>query len=376
MAVNPLFAIGSCGALLFIAGVLHVPITPLTAAVAALMAIAISMQRRRKTKLSVADIALIIPIVVIVVAAAVTPLHDYDGRAFWMLKAKGIAHDRSIEGPFFHHEELDPPRNDYPLLIPLDAAAVMLLTGSLDDRVPRFIYIAVFVAFAWLVREEIGPWAAALLVWIPAISAMPDGGAMSAYCDVALGAFACGAFLEMVRGESAWRFGAWVAFAALTKREGLPLALVLLVAGAFAFRKRIAPGLIAPVVAIAALMVWRARVAPGDEENLFTLAPTLAQKLHRIPGAMFGLAQHLASPVWGLFWCAALVAVALLALRRQWRDFTLAALVIGGGFAICIVAYSVTNWPQMDLIHASADRLLIHIAGPAVYALRRSTLPT
>ena len=374
--MNVLFAIGACGATLFLAGVLHEPITPLIATMAVLIAIASSIRPVRKTRVSIVDLALIIPILAVIVAACVIPLHDFDGRAFWMLKAKGIAHDQSIEGPFFQRGEMDAPRNDYPLLMPLDAATIMHFSGSLDDRLPRWLYVAVFVAFAWMVREELGGWAAALLVWIPAISVMPDGGATSAYCDIALGAFACGAFFEAVRGESAWRFGAWVAFVAFTKREGLPLALVLLVMGIFAFRKRIASGLIAPVIAIVSLIVWRARVAPGDEENLFTLASTLPEKLHRIPGAIAGLARHTVAPVWALFWCAALVALIVLALRRQWRDFTLASLVIGGGLAISIVAYTATNWRQIDLINSSADRLLIHIVGPALYAMRRSTLPT
>jgi hypothetical protein len=372
--MSALFAIGACGALLFLAGVLHVPITPVTAAIGVLAAIAMSVRGRRKTKWSIADVALLIPIAIVIAAGAIVPLHDFDGRAFWMLKAKGIAHDHSIDGPFFQHEEMDAPRNDYPLLMPLDAATVMLLTGSLDDRVPRFVFIAVFVAFAWMVRDEIGPWAAALLVWIPAFSVMPDGGATSAYCDIALAAFVGGAFIELARGESAWRFGMWVAFVALTKREGLPIAIVLLVVGTFVLRK--ATSLVAPVIAVIALIVWRARVAPGDEENLFTLASTLPQKVHRIPGAIAGLAKHLVSPMWGLIWCAALVALAVLALRRQWRDFALAALVIGGGFAVMIFAYTITTWPQMDLVNSSADRLLMHIVAPALYALRRSTLPT
>lgn len=378
--MSALFAIGACGTLLFFAGVLHVPITPVTAALAVLIAIALAsrfaVRGARHEKVAIADLVMIVPIVVVIFAAVIIPLNDYDGRAFWMLKAKGIAHDRSIDGPFFHHGEMDPPRNDYPLLVPLDGAAVMLIGRTFDDRVPRLLYIAVFVAFAWMVRDEFGGWAAALLVWIPAIGVMPDGGAMSAYCDVALAAFVCGAFIEMLRDASAWRFGAWVTFVLLTKREGLPLALVLLAAGAFVFRKRIVIAALMPAAAMVALAVWRGRVAPGDEENLFALATTLVAKLQRIPGAIFGLARHGVAPVWGLFWCAALVALAMLAVRRQWRDFALASLVIGGGLAVCIAAYTATNWPQADLINSSADRLLIHIVGPALYAMRRSTLST
>ena len=375
--MSVVFAIGLCGALLFVAGVLHVPITAVAAATAALIAIAVSARfavRSAQSRLGIADAVLAIPIIVVTFAAAIVPLNDYDGRAFWMLKAKGIAHDHAIDGPFFHGAEVEAPRNDYPLLIPLDTATVMMISGSLDDRVPRFIYIIIFIAFVLMVRAELGAWTAALLAWIPMITIAPDGGAISAYCDVALAAFAAGAFFELIRGTNPWRFGAWIAFVVLTKREGVPLGLALLVIGAFVFRKRFVFALIAPVIAMVTLIVWRSRIPQGDEENLFALFTTLPEKLHRLPYAVIGFVQHLVSPMWGLFWCGAIVALGVLAFRRQWRNFTICASAMAGAFAVCIVAYTITTWIQVDLINSSADRLLMHGVAPALYAISRSTL--
>src|SRR5438270_6366875 len=38
-------------------------------------------------------ILICIPLLALAFAAAITPLNDFDGRAFWALKAKGIAHE-------------------------------------------------------------------------------------------------------------------------------------------------------------------------------------------------------------------------------------------------------------------------------------------
>jgi hypothetical protein len=201
---------------------------------------------------------------------------------------------------------------------------------------------------------------------------VPEGGAMSAYSDIALAAFVGGAFFELIRAQKPWRFGAWVAFVVLTKSEGLPLAIILLIVGAFVFRK--AAILIAPAIAIASLVVWRMRIPHGDEENLFALFPTLPQKLDRLPSAIAGFARHLVTPAWGLFWLAAFIAFAVLAWRREWRDLALCGFVIGGAFAVYLAVYTVTSWIQIDLLNSSADRLLMHVVAPALYAMSRTTL--
>jgi hypothetical protein len=389
VAVAALFALGACGALLFVAGVLHIPINAAVAALAALISLAattsIFLWRRETSHSSggeapvlrwtlkwrgaslAATVVTLIPLSIIVLTAFIHPLDDYDGRAFWMLKAKGIAHDHAIDGPFFRLAEADAPRNDYPLLMPLDAAAVMLIDGSLDDRAPRFLYIAVFVAFVFMIAEELGGWWAALLAWIPMFTVATEGGALSAYADIALAAFAGGAFFELVRGKNPWRFGAWVAFVLLTKREGFPLALILLVAGAFVFKR--ASMIVAPLVAFIALAVWRSRLPAGDEENFFALLPALPQKLHRLPPAILAFARHFVSPMWGLFWIAALIA---LVARR--RELALPAFIIAAAVAADLLAYTVTTWVQIDLINSSADRLLMHVVAPALYAMSRFTL--
>jgi len=387
-----LAAFGVCGALLVLAGVVHIPITPVTAAAAAMIAIALAIPRKREMLAFpvVPAILALVPLVVVSYAALTIPLHDFDGRAFWLLKAKGIAHDHAIDGPFFRGEEVVDPRNDYPLLVPLDAAAVMLLTHSLDDRNVRFLYLLTFVALVLLVRERIGKlvspeagaWCAALVAWIPQFATANEGGVMSAYCDIPLAAFVAAAFFELIEGESPVRFSVWLSFVMLTKNEGLPLAAVLLIAGFFAFRRRVAFALPAPFAAMAALIAWKHRIPHGPEEDLGKLLPTLPQHLDRVPAAIAGFARHLVASPWGLFWVGVVLAMGMwvvgCGMSKDPQPTTynphpfITAFVLLGAFATYIAAYSVTTWVQIDLINSSADRLLMHVVGPAVFAISAS----
>lgn len=378
-----LVASGLSGTLLFLAGVLHLPITVVTAVVCVVISAAASaviVRRPVRPKIEspgarVATVVTLIPIAVVLYAAAFIPLRDFDGRAFWLLKAKGIAHDHAIDGPFFQEREINDPHNDYPLLVPLDSAAVLLLGHTYDDTYVRWLYVLTFLAFVAFIRTRLGAWPAAILAWIPQFSTAGEGGALSAYNDLALAAFVAAAFFELMEGERPWRFGMWLAFAALTKNEGLPLALILLAAGVFVLRRRILPALLPFGATVAALFVWRHRIPHGSEEDLGALLPTLPHQLHRLPGAILGVAKHFVAPSWGLFWCAVVIAMIALAWRGAGREVVLPAWVIGAAVVLYIAVYTVTTWVQIDLINSSADRLLMHVVGPGLWVLATLVVP-
>jgi hypothetical protein len=317
-----------------------------------------------------------IPLLAITFIAAITPLTDFDGRAFWALKAKALGHERSIDAPFFHGASLD-PRNRYPLLVPLDGAVLLTAAHSLDDRHLRWLYLAFFAALTLMVRERLGElvspaagaWCAALLVWIPQFLAEPEGGALSAYNDIAIAAFAAGAFFELLAADSTFRFAMWLAFLVLTKSEGLPFALVFLGAGPFVFGRRIKGPALATTLAAAALFFWRFHVPAGDEEDVLALLPTLPEKLHRIGNALAGFPRHMIGfSHWGVFWIAVIVA-AVFALRVDKRGALLAIGVMAAMLTVYIGVYIVTAWVQAELIAVTADRLLMHIIGPALALL-------
>ena len=390
-----LFGVGLIGTILFLSGVVHVPlVAAFVLIVLAAVASAIWGHRRRHdfpptTRYSpLATLVMALPLVTLAFTAAITPLNDFDGRAFWVLKAKGIAHERSIDGPFFHGATLD-PRNQYPILIPLDGAVVLSLAHDLDDRQLRWLYVGLLAALALLVRERIanlvspaaGSWCAALLVWIPQFAVETEGGALSAYNDIAIAAFAAGAFFELVAEvlprdrettqprDRETRFGLWLAFLILTKSEGLPFALVFLVIGAFVFGKRIRISAIVAAVATVALLVWRAQIPAGDEENIVRMLPTIPDKLHHLGAALTAFPRHMiAFSSWGVFWIAVVVA-AFLAMRVDRRAAIVAIAVIASMLAVYIGVYVATEWVVSDLIAVTANRLLMHLAAPALFLL-------
>jgi hypothetical protein len=378
-----LFGVGLTGTILFLAGVIHVPL------IIALVLIGVWgvgcgvwELRRGLPKLRIHSplptILMSIPLLAMAFAAAITPLNDFDGRAFWVLKAKGMAHERSIDGPFFHGSTLD-PRNQYPILIPLDGAVILSAAHDLDDRQLRWLYLGLLAALALLIRERIGrlispsagAWCAAILAWIPQFAVAPEGGALSAYNDIAVAAFAAGAFFELIDTESRnreIRFGLWLAFLVLTKSEGLPFALVFLVIGAFVFRKRIITPAVITTIATTALFIWRMRIPAGDEEDVFRLLPTIPEKLHRIGVALAAFPRHMfLLPRWGILWIAIIIA-AIIATRVD-RAAWFAIAIIGSMLAIYAAVYVTTAWVPSELIAVTADRLLMHVIAPSLFLL-------
>jgi len=372
--VRLLFAIGAFGSVTFVLALLHVP---LVAAMAIALVVAVisafvehRLQPVRPVDAGTPHVIAAIPIVIVAINIAIVPLHDFDGRAFWLLKAKAIAHERSIDGPFFHGRVMGAPRNQYPLMMPIDAAALMIANGSDDDRHVRWLYLGIFAALVWVVARYVDPWCAAILAWLPQFAVATEGGALSAYSDIAIAAFVTCAFLEMIDGESPMRFGCWLAFLVLTKNEGLPVALILFAIGLTSFRKRWARMIVPLALAIAALFAWRAQIPKTDEEDYIALLPSLPSHLRRLVPALLQFARHAFTfSTWGVFWIAAAIALVILAWRSEWR----APAIVVAMCAVYIAAFMVTKWKLDELIDVSADRLLMHMAGPALFAIARVT---
>ena len=380
-----LLGAGICGTLLFIAGALGISlrwtlIALLIASMARLFAVRRSLFAERRSPITydrAATIVLAVPLLVLAFDATIAPLNDFDGRVFWVLKAKGIADEQSIRGPLFHGGSAYDPRNQYPLLVPIDAAVVLTLARDLDDHQVRWFYLLLFIALALHLRERlarrftpaIGAWCAALLVWIPQFAVAAEGGARSGYSDMAVAAFVAGAFLELAAAESPMRFALWLAFLPLTKNEGLVLAILLFVAGCAVFRRRIWPAALALVIAIASLVWWRLDVPPSNDENLVGDWRLILHRLDRVPIALGGMLRHMTTLAsWGGFWIAVAVALALLAWRRD-RLAILPATMLVAILGLYFGVYLATHWVVVDLINASFDRLLMHAIGPAMYVV-------
>lgn len=363
---------GVNGVVLFVAGVLHLPLKPVIAALG-LIAIFILTTTTSQTRLKPPSAFCLLISALFLTGAIITPLSDYDGRAFWLLKAKAIAHEQRVDGPFFQLQTAHSPRNGYPLLVPLDAATVMMFARDDDDRHTRAMFAMFAVALAFEIRRRFAEWFSpatgtafgALLLLLPAIEGA-GGGARSAGCDVPLAAFAGCALFELavgsMGGRGAARFGLWLACLALTKPEGLPFAMIFFVAGAFVFRKRLLVSAIPFAIALASLFVWRARIPSTDDPNLFALFTRLPQRL-----AFTGEAIRAFLPWFDFLWIAVVVAIAWLAIKRAWRPLALGGIAIVPMLVLYLVAYIVTDWEIAELVRVTATRLLSHFVAPSLY---------
>ncbi|HEU4522279.1 MAG TPA: hypothetical protein VFT12_09765 [Thermoanaerobaculia bacterium] len=371
-----LLGVGTTGFALHVALLLRIPMLPAMIALALGAALVLIFVQRRVDaaepvpRSALATVITVTPILFLLVAAAIVPLRDYDGRAFWVLKAKAIAAERTIDGQFFQAERGPNPKNEYPLLVPISAAAVMVASGTSDDIAIRWLYVLALGSFALYARRWVGVWPAALIAWLPQFAVAPEGGALSGYNDIFLAAFAAAAFFELVQKRSPLRFGVWLSFLVLTKNEGLPFALLLLVMAVVVWRRQIAAALLPFSAAVVTLFVWRARVEPTDDDPLIRLLPTLPDRMERLLPAATALVEHAFDVKrWGLFWIAVAAAAVMLAVHRRWLTLAPAVVVIGGMSAVYIAAYMVTTWQLEDHVAASADRLIMHLVGPAVYLL-------
>lgn len=378
---------GVAGAAVFVAGTMRMPITfTAPAVIAAAVLIAAMRMRHASWNRSLRDacrpvvpsLAMAVSAVALLFISAILPTTDYDGRAFWLMKAKAIAHERAIDGPFFQGLTTVNSRNEYPLLMPIDAALLMAGTSDLDERHTRWFYVFFAIAFALEVRRRfgewfspsIGAWSAAILLWLPQIATEPEGGVLSAYSDVALGAFAACAFFELIARESPLRFGLWLSFVTLTKSEGLPLAAVLFVVGVFVFRRRVVQALIPFGTAVAALLIWRSRVERSDELDFATLVFSVPQHFAQYVSSLnVYLLQTIARHDWGYFWLAVVAGAAVLLVRRQLRPVVLAAAVVFPMVLLYAAVFAVSGWEIEVLSDNLAPRTLTHLLGPGLYVL-------
>ena len=366
---------GATGVVLFLAALLHVPLLPVAIVllVVSLLecgSVAAALKAAALPPHSKPDLLLALTAALLFLLAAILPLNDYDGRAFWLMKAKAIAAEDRVDGPFFRGETSTNWRNEYPPLLPLDAAILMRAGRELDERHARGLYVLFALAFALEIRRRLGSWYALVFLWLPQIAVVRDGGALSAYNDLAVAAFAGCALFELVEGESPLRFGLWLSFLALTKNEGLPFALFLLAAGAFVFRRRVVAALAPLVPAVAMLFVWRSRIERFDEEDFLSLLPRLPERLGRLDDALAAFTPHFfALEDWGLLWFAAIAAALVLVWKRRWRELGLAAAATLPMLALVFVVYMISKWDAADYVSSSASRVITQFVAPALYVI-------
>jgi hypothetical protein len=312
-----------------------------------------------------ATIALALPVAALVVAAAIVPIRDYDGRVTWLPKAHAIANDRAIDGGYFHGTQGYNAHNRYPLLLPLDDATLLALTH--DDESVRWIYVLIVVALLLVVRDFVCEWIVAGIAWLPILLAI-EGGALAAYNDFAIAAFAG---LAMLSIDTPLFLAALV----LTKNEGAVLAFAIVVALLVTRRARWHVA-VAPLAALALLALWRMRIPPAYDEQYGVLLRELPHLLPRLPAAARALATHAYDVhAWGWFWPWTLVAAIVVLARRRAAEIVVPSITIVVTLVAYTLALTVTSWNIDELASVAANRLLVHLLVPASWIVAQAIAP-
>ncbi len=347
-----------------------------------------------------------------VVSGWIRPTLQFDALVRWMFKTKVLATEGTLLGAVSHAEEFGMTHQRYPPLVSHVAHLTTLLGGRFDDRVASAIYpwfAVAMVGVCWgAVRRRAGALAGAVAaVWIAHLPLIaftilppPGAGAASAMADIPLALFVAGSLLALMdavdgRPRAAWTAGLLLAFAALTKNEGLPLlagaGLGLVVA--CGVRRGGRTALVAVGLPVVLFFVAWGRIAADlpayDEDYAGQLGwQTALDGLARLPmiverwGAELVLFRS-----WNLTWIA-LALLAVLGVRGGKRPALRAALVLiviqGASY---VFAYMITAWerPLVSgtvrgaealpwLMELTLGRLLLQLA-PAVIVLALIAAP-
>lgn len=373
-----LLGLGAHGASLYALGAAGVPIDwPVMIAIPVLSLVVIAFRWRRFELLKldrrpdhlVATLIFAIPLLVLLCAAAIVPIRDYDGRVTWLPKARAIALEHSLTGPFFHGERGLNLHNRYPLLLPLDAATLMRLSNDTRNETARWIYVLIPIAALLVMRSMLNRWIAAIVSWLPLLTTI-EGGALAAYNDFALMAFAGIAVLYLIDAltdERALRVtGVFAAFAVMTKNEGAVLAMAIVIAAVAVLRWKALRVIIPIVMAQAIVVSWRTQVPAAYDEQYDVLISSLPQTIGRVPDALFAIVRHAGDfSEWGVFWIAvAIAAIVGLVLDRSAR-LVIPLVVIAVAAGAYVLALTVTSWSIADLAPVAVNRLLAQLIIPA-----------
>jgi hypothetical protein len=383
IGTSVLYGVGTVGLLGQIAGALAIPLAlPFFVALFAAGVVAVLVRKpwpsRVAAKVPViayaAMFVTLIPIGVLLLNCVTTPVTDYDGRVTWVLKARAIAREQSITGPFFQGLSSRDAHSHYPLLMPVADAALLEIAHEDDDRAVKPAYalialgflLALCAAISAIAPVEVAWLITACVAWLPQFAAAGDGGMLSAYSDVPLIAFTTLALLSILRGTPV-ALGVELSFVACVKNEGIVVVLALLLFAVLYGRKRSLRRLAVVscmlAVTVGVLSFWRSRVPLEHDENYGSLILGVGKLFSNWAAAALELLSGMADVhAWGLLWPMTVVAFYVAATdRRSRRRVALAAAVsMGLILAAYISAYAVTNWSVSELAVSSANRLLLH----------------
>ncbi|MFN7974285.1 MAG: hypothetical protein U0166_18380 [Acidobacteriota bacterium] len=328
--------------------------------------------------------------------AAIRPMIEWDALMAWGYRGHLFFHSGATRGVLETFERLRPGYGAYPPLVPLVEAYVAMAVGRWDDgfvTTPAAMAFGAMIALLFAaVRRRASSGLAGFVVVLGACSSMAMMMAVAGLADLPLAALFVAAVACLDRWDPATGRGDVIAaglccsLMALTKLEGGPLRLlilVLVVVRAFRHRSR---GAIAVAIFLACAFLpelpWQlqcvrsglldSNVSAHDfsparlRATVWILEPVLSSLARYLFVEGYGSETH-----WNATYLV-LVALLLLGPRSLLRRNLLWTAALAFGLAGYVAIYLVTPWGVPHML-SSLDRLLLHLYPVAVVLAGRAT---
>jgi hypothetical protein len=315
----------------------------------------------------------------------------WDGLLNWELKARyAFFNGGSIPSSYYSSAGRAFSHPEYPLGIPFTELWLYLWMGEPNQFWVKIIFPLFYAAGAPLLavlvsrlsgRRWLGLLIAALLPFVPSISASP-GGVVVGYVDVPLSVFylaALGYLLCWFKTDDRQFIGVFAACSALLpwiKSEGIILWAVLVALGVIlSFAKhRLAQFLVSITPGLLLVVCWRIYLKlihlwPHSDFVIPNFS-WLSDNIGRLRDIFVILFEELSEPVhWSIFWLLAAVAIVYLFVSRK-----LEKVILAGAIVLPVVLYSLiylfSNWPSYTAhMTSSVPRLLLHVMPAAWLAI-------
>jgi hypothetical protein len=319
------------------------------------------------------------------------PTVNWDSVVIWGMKARIMYFYPLTPRPwYFDDVRFSYSHLDYPLLAPMMFTGAFGMMQEVNDQAARIVLPLIYagqILLVYIAARLLVPRLPALLITLVASCPqfiLPQASTGSA--DVPLSMFRAGTLLYLLRWwdrqrrQDAILCGLFTLFAAMTKSEGLPLALItaaLFVAPSIrAIRDReirtgLAMYLSILAVGLGIWFIWKIGIPQSDENYLGRLRPQIIfgnlARIGPILATMARTTTHLTD--WGVLWLLipAIAAIGYPAFRETRTRLLWAMLVLH--LALYVFVYVITPWDLEDLMSNSLNRLLIHIAPTAALVL-------
>lgn len=336
----------------------------------------------------------------------------WDGLLNWEMKARyAFLNGGSIPAAYYSSAGRVFSHPEYPPTIPFTEFWLYLWMGEPNQFWVKIIFPLFYAACATLLvllvsrlsgKRWIGLLVAALLPFVPSISASP-GGVVVGYVDIPLGTFylaAVGYLLLWFKASSFAKasasavqlrldksadgddprflmiFGASSAFLPWTKSEGIILWTAVVFIGFILSlaKRRLAQFAISIVPGVILILAWRIYLrlvhmwphsdffSPG-----FTAISENIGRLRNILGILF--AELSETGHWSIFWLMGVVALIYLFASLKFERIALAFAIIVPALVYSLI-YILSSWPNyMGHMTSSFPRLLLHVMPAAWLAI-------